>query len=196
WVAGAFSSKKYVANQENINRYSHTTQHGTFLDCPYENLFDHGIPEVLMENKEYIFKSYLPEFQNVELDSSLPTFIYNYYNLDPLWHQQEAGNRVLLLEPSHFQSYPIGEKPMQFMLDLAKNIDCIQVFVGEFSELKNQVGEDKIFFKEHPTTQHYSGICESRDWMFPQVRGYFPSFFAFWKQCQKYLKQYHESIAV
>ncbi|MBD0777611.1 hypothetical protein HPE56_07385 [Maribacter sp. ANRC-HE7] len=31
WVAGANSNKKYVANQENVNKYCHTDQRGTAL---------------------------------------------------------------------------------------------------------------------------------------------------------------------
>jgi outer membrane protein OmpA-like peptidoglycan-associated protein len=37
WVAGTFSSKKYIANQENINKYTNTKQEGSFLDTEYEN---------------------------------------------------------------------------------------------------------------------------------------------------------------
>jgi len=38
WVAGTFSSKQYIANQENINKYTNTKQAGTFLDTEYEYL--------------------------------------------------------------------------------------------------------------------------------------------------------------
>jgi deoxyribodipyrimidine photo-lyase len=38
WVAGTFSSKQYIANQENINKYTNTKQLGTFLDREYEFL--------------------------------------------------------------------------------------------------------------------------------------------------------------
>ncbi|MGA1048830.1 MAG: FAD-binding domain-containing protein, partial [Minisyncoccia bacterium] len=31
WVSGTFSSKKYFANQENINKYSKTNQYNTFF---------------------------------------------------------------------------------------------------------------------------------------------------------------------
>ena len=44
-----------------------------------------------------------------------------------------------------------------------------------------------VYFKEHPTTKHYQGIREERDWLFPQVNGYFPSFFGYWKKCERYL---------
>ena len=49
WVAGTFSNKKYIANQENINRYTHTNQTGTYLDIDYERLATAPVPEVLRE---------------------------------------------------------------------------------------------------------------------------------------------------
>ena len=36
WVAGANSSKKYYANQENINKYTASKQRNTYLDTSYE----------------------------------------------------------------------------------------------------------------------------------------------------------------
>ncbi|WP_373397818.1 hypothetical protein V8V91_25405 [Algoriphagus halophilus] len=41
-----------------------------------------------------------------------------------------------------------------------------------------------LIFKEHPTNSHYQGKEEPRDWM-SSVKGYFPSFFAFWKRCKR-----------
>ena len=49
WVSGANSNKKYVANQENINRYCHTDQKGTFLDCPYADFEHMSIPALLQD---------------------------------------------------------------------------------------------------------------------------------------------------
>jgi deoxyribodipyrimidine photo-lyase len=47
WVSGTFSNKKYIANQENINRYTNTNQRGTYLDVEYEILAEQPVPEVL-----------------------------------------------------------------------------------------------------------------------------------------------------
>ena len=44
WVSGTFSNKKYIANQENINRYTHTNQRGTYLDTEYESLAIAPVP--------------------------------------------------------------------------------------------------------------------------------------------------------
>jgi deoxyribodipyrimidine photo-lyase len=42
-----------------------------------------------------------------------------------------------------------------------------------------------IISKEHPAFDYYPGIKDQRDWMFPAVSGYYPSFFKFWQKCQQ-----------
>ena len=63
-------------------------------------------------------------------------------------------------------------------------INNIKIFIGEFSELKKQLRTEQIYFKEHPTNKHYEGTKEEREWIY-NVKGYFPSFFSFWKKCKK-----------
>jgi deoxyribodipyrimidine photo-lyase len=211
WVAGSFSSKQYIANQENINKYTNSKQRGTFLDTEYENLqssiFDHSDtiqpnhavnwPDPLdqkfdmdttaiLKNIEKINQSKL--FDINKLSSNQPYCIYNSFNLDPIWHADEAVHRILLLEPNHFEKFPVTEKVLQFVIDLATtNIPGIQIFIGNFEDLSQHI-QTSIYFKEHPTTTHYQGIEEARDWLFPEVNGYFPSFFGYWKKCERYLK--------
>lgn len=189
WVAGSFSGKKYYANQENINRYCNTMQSGTFLDQPYESLESMDVPDVLkpIENPE--FRTALPECHTPVIDTSLPTYIYNFYNLDCMWDNHITANRILLLEPSFFERYPVCEKTITFILNLSHNIPGIQPFTGEFHELQLHTGNSKIHFKEHPTARHYRGTEHPRAWMFENVKGYYPSFFAYWKQCEKQLKK-------
>jgi deoxyribodipyrimidine photo-lyase len=185
WVAGANSNKKYVANQENINKYCGTQQNNTFLDVPYEAFPMVNVPEVLLQTTELDLKTTFPQSAEVVIDKNLPVCVYNFYNLDPLWKDDISANRILLLEPSHFEEYPISPKTLNFIRSLAReNIDQIQVFVGEFHELASMFDSNEIYFKEHPLNAHYNGVEEPRDWMF-EVDGYYPSFFAFWKKCKK-----------
>ena len=230
WVAGTFSSKKYIANQDNINKYTNTKQEGSFLDTEYENLteaifnatgqikpnhagkwaatldqtFDIDTTTIL----KYIKEKNQPQIFDInQVLPNQPFCIYNSFNLDPLWHADASVNRILLLEPKHLNQFPVTEKVLQFVIDLAKtNIPSIQIFIGNFEDLlqliqisftnSNTAAENTqsdnnkpiIYFKEHPTTKHYQGIREVRDWLFPQVDGYFPSFFGYWKKCEKLLK--------
>ncbi len=187
WVSGANANKKYYANQENINKYFNSSQTNTFLDVPYSAFENLEIPELLLETQALNVKTLLPEPSSIEIDESIPTCVYTYYNLDPNWRTNKKANRILFLEPSFFEKYPVADKPLNFALELASNIEGIQIFVGEFSELQNSIGNSPAVFKEHPTNKHFVGTQDERDWMF-SVKGYYRSFFAFWKKCKKELK--------
>ncbi len=187
WVAGSNSNKKYYANQENINKYCYTDQRDTFLDVGYDAFEEINVPEVLLNTSMPELKTPLPENKEISFNENLPVVLYNYYNLDPNWKTGMKANRIVLLEPSHFQKYPVGQNGIDFMLNLAKNLENAQIFVGEFDELMSEHKTSQVYFKEHPTNNHYKGIEEARDWMF-DVQGYFPSFFGFWKKCKKQLK--------
>ncbi|MFT4697347.1 MAG: deoxyribodipyrimidine photo-lyase [Flavobacteriaceae bacterium] len=187
WVAGANANKKYVANQDNINKYCFTQQKNTFLDVPYDAFNTLEIPEILKNTSQIILKTPLPNQRSISIDETLPTCIYNFYNLDPLWKKELTVNRVLLLEPSHFEHYPVSQKTIDFILKFSEeNIDNIQIYIGEFKDFNTDFSSENIYYKEHPLNNHYEGIEEPRDWMF-DVQGYYPSFFAFWKKCKKEL---------
>ena len=196
WVAGAFSSKKYYCNQENINKYTFSKQQNTFLDKPYEQLVDMPIPDALQETTVLNLKTNLPHTTSLNIDTTIPTLIYNSYNLDPIWRKLEKVNRVLLLEPSHFNQYPVSDKVIEFIIGLSKNIEGIQIFTGEIEEIKNiykadNVWDDqKIISKEHPAFTYYPGMMVQRDWMFPEVTGYYPSFFSFWKKAERSFRKF------
>lgn len=196
WVAGAFSSKKYYCNQENINKYTFSKQQNTFLDKPYEQLVDMPIPDTLQEKTVLDLKTNLPKTNTPNIDTELPTLIYNSYNLDPIWRKLEKVNRVLLLEPSHFNQFPVSDKVIEFIIGLSKNIEGIQIYTGEIEDIKNIYKADnvwndqKIISKEHPSFTYYPGMMVQRDWMFPEVTGYYPSFFSFWKKAERSFKKF------
>ena len=187
WVCGTFSSKKYFANQENINKYCNSNQTGTFLDTDYEALPVLPIPMKLVEVNNQKLITLLPQAKPINIDLAKPILIYNSYNIDPEWRKNEIANRILLLEPSHFEKYPMGSKTIDFILALSKNIEGIQVVVSEFADFRKQFTFNKIIYKEHPLFNHYQGTCDSRVWMCEDVNGYFPSFFNYWKRCEPYL---------
>jgi len=187
WVSGANSNKKYVANQDNINKYCFGEQKGTFLDIPYEGFSDMAIPNVLEDIKAFDLETNLPKQEAINVDNKIPTCLYSFYNLDPGWKNDIIANRILLLEPSHFKEYPVCQNTIDFILKFCiENIDNIQVYVGEFNDLISEHKPSKIYFKEHPLNTHYQGEEEQRDWMF-NIDGYYPSFFSFWKKCKKQL---------
>ncbi len=194
WVAAAFASKKYYFNQENVNKYTFSKQQNTFIDKEYEEIMAMDVPDILKTTIDLSLQIKLPTTEIPALDISKPTLIYNSYNLDAMWRKDEEVNRVLLLEPSHFQKYPVSEKAIQFIIKLSKNINGIKICTGEISDIinlyKNSILSDSNFIisKKHPAFTYYPGTKDSRDWMFPEVTAYYNSFFAYWKKCEKHLK--------
>lgn len=194
WVAASFSSKKYYCNQENINKYTNTNQSGTFLDNTYEQIASIKVPDSLTLTTSLQLNTILPNTKSPILDLSKPTLLYNSYNLDPTWRANENVNRVLLLEPSHFNLNPVSEKVINLVLALSRNIPGIQVFVGEISEIvalykeSNMEINELLISKEHPAFEYYPGFKDQRDWMFPSVTGCYPSFFKFWEKCTQSMR--------
>lgn len=186
WVAGSNSHKKYFANQENINKYCASDQIDSYLDIGYDVLPSLDIPEQLSELASLNLKTNLPKTTLCQVNPNKPTLIYNFYNLDPKWHADTDANRILLLEPSVFEKYPISNKSIEFMMNLTNNIPDIKVFCGSFEELENGYLLNNIFYKEHPLNQDYKGNMEDRDWMF-NISGSYSSFFKYWKECKKQL---------
>jgi deoxyribodipyrimidine photo-lyase len=184
WVAGSNANKKYYANQDNINKYFNSSQRQTFLDVDYEQFSTLAIPESLLECSNFDLLTDLSDTSNIQLERDKKTLVYNYYNLDPDWHDDEEVQRVLLLEPSFFKTYPVSQKCIDFIMQLANNIADIKILVAEFESLTQQVDPAHIIYKEHPTNRHYLGTEEPRSLMF-DVSGDYPSFFAFWKKCKK-----------
>jgi deoxyribodipyrimidine photo-lyase len=187
WTAACFSTKKYYVNQENINKYCYTNQLHTFLDIDYSEFSQLHIPKVLIETTPFNLKTKLPNKSKINIDNTKPTLIYNFYNLDPFWKENIEANRVLLLDPSFFETYPTCNHTIEFIINLSKNIKNSQVYVGTFLELVAEHQLKDIHYKEHPTNKSYTGTSEERDFMTPSVTGFFNSFFSYWKKCSRLL---------
>ena len=212
WVAGTFSNKKYIANQENINRYTNTQQRGTYLDVEYEQLAEAPVPEVLKPKldahevlpfddctsealKAAVAKKGLPIWGAINRPNDHRIVICNYYQLSAQFVESQSGSPILLLEPSVFEQYPIASHCVDFMLSLAAEIPHLQVFVGDFEELYTALqasGSVEILYQEHPLNRHYRGTEIPRDWLAPEVE--FSSFFSYWKKVEKSLRKEFKDV--
>lgn len=193
WVAGTGSSKPWVADQQNINRFTGSHQSGTFLDIPYERLLSSAVPESLNQVVVPQFTTSLPVHPDPLIDPSKPVHVYDYYNLDPEWRNSAPANRILLLDPEVFKRYPVGPRAIGFMLGLARHIPGLVMFTGSFDDLKKAAGGAVIRYKEHPLNRHYCGEMDQRDWMVPGVSGYFSSFSGYWRHIGPILRSQFRS---
>lgn len=190
WVAGAFASKKYVANQDNLNKYSGYAQHDTFLDVGYDDLRGQTVdlPSALRQVTDLELKTPLPAPKPVSIAPHKPIFLYHAWALNPHWKADDDAERVLVLEPSHFERYPISEKRVQFILALAKNIPNLKIFVGEYHQVPGLKDAPDVVFQAHPAVNHWRGYATSVQWMFPQLpQKMYGSCFSYWKKAQRYL---------
>ena len=75
-----------------------------------------NIPNEVQEKFELELNSNLQNNKEISINNSLPTLIYNYYNIDPSWRKNEKVNRVLIFEPKVFNQYPVSQKCIDFFL--------------------------------------------------------------------------------
>ncbi|MEY3957345.1 MAG: Deoxyribodipyrimidine photo-lyase [Bacteroidota bacterium] len=183
WCAGTFSNKLYYVNQENINKYTGSRQQGTFLDCTYEELPLLQVPEELRKSAKADLVFTPPVTKALEIQEDIPTFVYTHYTLDPTFHEGEEGNRILVLEPSHFEKHPMSPRTMEFIFSLAENIPRIQIYYGEYSDLRV-----RGIFRDHPINAHFQGVREAHPTLAPGLVGEFNSFFSYWNKLSKKLE--------
>jgi len=190
WGCGVFSSKRYLANQDNINQYTHTHQKGTFLDVSYEEI------DLLHRDAEWYQACYVSPDLSIypSIDTYIPqsttTQVYTSYTLDPLWSVWVSSDRILLLSPSHFRDYSVSDAVLSWTVALARSIiPGIQVYVGEIKDIQDKYPWQSLRLQSHYTHRQLpSGISlDPRSHLVPQVSGYFPSFFAYYQRAKPYL---------
>ena len=192
WNAGAFSSKKYIAIQTNINEYTGSTQRKTFLDRSYDDIWKTKVPDHMLVYSPLALETTLPRKSDISLDPTLPLVIYTNYSIRPDWMQDIAANRILVLAPSHFERFPVSGKVIEFILSLAKeNIEWIQVYVGEIEDLRDEfrkVLQKEIYLTDHILYSRVSWVTKTPyPYMVPEVTQYCASFFAYWKLVERYV---------
>ena len=190
WVAGSFSNKKYYANQENLNKYSGTYQQGTVLDTSYAALPELEVPDNLKIPADLELVTPLPDSTISMITSDKPVLLYHIWMLNPTW-QADAQDvtKVLILEPSFLERFPMSQKRIDFIVALAKEIVGLEIFVGELDELKGLVDAPHVQSIDHPALQHWTSLAnlkrQEQPSMFRPVFKEYRSFFAYWKACQK-----------
>ncbi|RDV26607.1 deoxyribodipyrimidine photolyase [Alteromonas aestuariivivens] len=187
WVAGTSRNRIYTANQDNINKYSHTLQTNTFIDLTYPQLEDMELPQCFAQRDELALPFSLPEshFDSQRLSHNT-TLCYSVWNLDHKWHRGAAVNRVLIIEPDLFQRFPISPLRWRFILHWANKIEGMQIFVGEFSRFEHQLpASQRLIHREHPTTVHWRGSREPRRFVWPCPDEPLKGFFPFWHKVKR-----------
>ena len=190
WVSGRFNGRRYRFNQQNINKYSASPQYGTFVDVTYPQLPDITIPEHFRTAVPVDFSSQLPSQTTIEPNDATQVLVYHPWMLNPKWREEHIGRRILLMEPRFFKQFPMSPKRIEFICELAKNINNIEIHWADFSALKKAYPDAQLHSVYHPSVEHWEVKFDPMPKMFPTVKGFYKSFFQFWNRCVKIKKEY------
>lgn len=201
WVAGTFSKKQYIANQDNLNKYAskNHVQSGTFLDMSYEDLAELTSPSELIDRGVFdiddeLFKT-LDNTINVSTDT---LFVRSIYHLDPEWHAGEEGQHVIVIEPKWLKQFPMSQKRFSFIMHWVEQIQSmndqsVQIVYAYYNDLARNFSSDtRVIFQAHNACKHWrttNAKVEGYPWLFPELEGDYPSFFNYWNKAKKQLNQ-------
>lgn len=183
WIAGTFSHKQYIANQDNINKYSRSKQHDTWLDVDYDTLAVMPTPDVL---KERAVSVELP--QSVPGDAVPSTFdgkvaLRSLWNLNPEWLSSESDvKQVLFIEKQQIEDWPMAPHRWAFIQHWIDQLQ-LDVWLGSVAELEHLQSTGTDFVREeYPACSHWPGTVHDRPFHFGVPDGAYRSFSQFWKQ--------------
>jgi len=178
WVAGTFGSKRYVANQENVNRFSGTDQRGTWLDLPYEALDDLPVPERLRPRAPVALPCPLRGRPVERLEGSVA--LRSIWHLDPRW-EHSMERELVFVDTDHLAAWPLSEKRWDFIEHWAGHCKA-EIVHGSVAELARAAAGARLLRRDYPACEGWPGEVERRRWLYPMPDEAFPSFFRYWKQ--------------
>lgn len=184
WVAGSYTGKQYLPQQDNINKYSETKQYDTYLDKPYDAIAVMEIPPELLEITTLIdFAVNLPKntVKIEDLINESEILLYSPWTLDPDWLPESNSIRVLLIDTDMYGSNTYSQNVLDSIMWFANEIPRLKVICDvpqAFAKLHKQ-----IIRKEYPGIANWPGKVEKTKLLYPQVpEKFYPSFSSFWKQ--------------
>jgi len=189
WVAGTSVSKQYLVNQDLVNACSKTNDTKTYLDSSVDMIGQERVPLELLPQVPFTCRMEYPSSDLLPSLLDKTVFLYHPFSIDPLWHHGEAGVRILVIEPRLFDMHPISPLVYHHLETLARtHIPGVFIYVGNIETVHDLPNAAAVFSKRHPTTAHFPGTHEASPELFPEVTGYYPSFFKFWQACQSSVK--------
>ncbi len=182
WVAGTFSDKRYIANQDNLNRYAGTNQHGTWLDVSYDELLTQELPEALHTRQEPDLPSALPgiTLNELTLNHGSPLALHSIWHLDPRW-RRDIDQHIVFVDADLARCWPMAAHRWRLIAHWAEHCGATLVH-GSVAALHDRLNRIDVVRREYPACDSWPGNVESRNWLYPMPDSAFPSFSKYWKQ--------------
>lgn len=183
WIAGTFSHKKYIANQENLNKYSRSKQHDTWLDIDYDSLSTMATPECMQSRCTELNLTQNPLGELVPSDVSGKIALRSLWNLNPEWAPKlPVDSTVLFIEQSQIDAWPMAQHRWDFIEHWVKQLG-IPIWRGSVEELEALESSGVEFVREeYPACAHWPGQVMERIFHFGVPDNDYRSFSQFWKQ--------------
>jgi len=182
WIAGSASHRKYLANQDNINRYSKTEQHNTWLDHSYEELENTPVPENLQDRIQSLLLPQSLNYPQVPTTTSSQIALRSMWNLDPTWCQSGDWQHVVFIERQQVKAWPLSNNRWAFIESWAKRINA-EIWLDDVEVLcQLQRSGTRFVRREYPACNDWPGEVEPRRFVYRKPQKPFKSFSGFWKQ--------------
>lgn len=179
WVAGTFSNKRYIANQDNINKYAKRIQQDTFLDCSYAELATLPVPDHFRERSEVLYDCAIPA-SPIAVDANTVA-VRSLWNLDAHW-QPNAEQQILFVDKHQYQQWPMSVNRWRFIQHWANSIPGLSIMSGSVDELQAALAGKTVYCREYSACADWALQKEPRNWLYKKPKKPYKSFFAFWKQ--------------
>jgi deoxyribodipyrimidine photo-lyase len=185
WVAGASINKQYVANQELIDACSPHSQRDTYLAVPRADVGTAPLPTELEPSQPFDLQTEYPTSALIPELAGKNVFLYHPWSINAPWRAEEVGERIFVIEPRLFDKHPVSNRVLEHMLAVVQTqVPSANVYVGNVETLPG-ITQATVYSQTHPTTTHYPGTHDAVSELFPEVHGYYPSFFKFWEAVNK-----------
>jgi deoxyribodipyrimidine photo-lyase len=188
WVAGTSISKQYTVNQKLINGCSDHKQIRSILTFDRDSMSDQPLPDVLEPHHTFDLTTSYPEATATDNVSGEAVVLYTPWTLDPTYQPDQSTRRILVIDPIWFDRLPVSDLVMNFILEQGKTVIAgLEVFVGAAADIPGIQEATSVHARSHQTNVTWSAYTtlEAAPKLFPQISGYYKSFFAYWKACEK-----------
>jgi len=188
WVAGTSKSVSYTVNQKLINGCSDLSQVRSILTYDRDLMLDQPVPEILKASQSFGLTTIYPDSTLTGSVAGEEIVLYTPWTLDPTYRSDESGRRILIIDPSWFDRYPVSESVMNFIVEQAKAvIENLEVFVGAPGDIEGFEQAGGAAALRHQTCINWPKTVqfEETPLLFPSVTGYYKSFMAYWKAVEK-----------
>jgi deoxyribodipyrimidine photo-lyase len=188
WVAGTSINKRYTVNQSLIQACSDSNQTESILDFPREEMLSVQIPEGLLEHEPFALCTEYPEVQAVATVTGASVCLYTPWTLDPTWRREQSARRILVIDPAWFDRYPVSELVLDFIMRQGQTvIPDLEVHIGSVTDISQLQYAQEVFAQQHQTNRTWPVQFDEREKLFPEVQGYYQSFYKYWQAVEKSL---------